>query len=304
MFPVPSRLPENTVAVIGAGPAGLAAARWLTANGLEPVVFEASSRLGGQWNSASSASATWPGMRTNTSRVMSAFSDLEHLSDTSVYPRQEEMLAYLERYAVTFNLLPRLRLNCRVELLEREVDGWLIHSTTESGPHAEIFSRVVIATGRQNVPDVPQISGLASFTGALGVSHTSQYSGLIPYRGRRVLVAGCSISALEIASEIAAGGAAQVFTTQRRQRYILPKLIAGVPTDHVMFTRAAALAWQVMPMDDLAQALTAKVLQVAGSPEQFGAAKPAGNAFEAGISQSQGFLPAVAEGRIQVKPWI
>ncbi len=73
------------VAVIGAGPAGLAAARWLIAEGLEPVILEAANRLGGQWNAANPASATSPGMRTNTSRVMTAFSDLDHPGGTAVY---------------------------------------------------------------------------------------------------------------------------------------------------------------------------------------------------------------------------
>ncbi|CAN7431579.1 flavin-containing monooxygenase [Neorhizobium sp. LjRoot104] len=297
-------MPENTVAVIGAGPAGLVAARFLIARGLVPVIFEASSRLGGQWNSASAASAIWPGMRTNTSRVMTAFSDLDHATESAVYLRQEEMLDYLERYAFTFGLLPHLRLKTRVERLERAGNGWLIRSAEDGEERSEVFQRVVVATGRQNVPDLPAVQGLEGFAGALGAAHTAQYNGPERYRGRKVLIAGCSISALEIASDLALAGSAQVISTSRRQRYILPKIIAGVPTDHAMFNRAAVLMESVLPPDMLAEGLTRKVLQVAGSPDQFGARKPEGNAFAAGISQSQGFLPAVAEGRIAVKPWI
>src|SRR5207248_8501743 len=40
-----------------------------------------------------------------------------------------------------------------------------------------------------------------------------------------------------------------------------------------------------------------------GSPEQFGALKPADYVFDAGVTQSQ-FLPLVAEGRIQTKSWM
>jgi len=35
--------PETAVAVLGAGPGGLVAARWLLARGLEPILFEAAS---------------------------------------------------------------------------------------------------------------------------------------------------------------------------------------------------------------------------------------------------------------------
>jgi hypothetical protein len=50
--------------------------------------------------------------------------------------------------------------------------------------------------------------------------------------------------------------------------------------------------------------LKALLLRTSGSPEQFGAPKPVENVFDAGITQSQHFLPLVAEGRIDVKPWI
>lgn len=299
------KMPDQAVAVIGGGPAGLVVSRWLLAHGMEPVIFEAASRLGGQWNSASASSATWPGMRTNTSHIMTCFSDMDHGSATTNYVQQKEMLEYLERYAFTFGLMPKLRLRTRVKVLERTGSGqWLIRSTTDEVARNEIFSRVIVATGRQNVSDVPYIQGLESFSGTLGVAHTAQYNGPDRYRGRRVLVAGCSISALEIASDLALAGAAKVVSTNRRQRYILPKMIAGVPTDHVMFNRAAALLGEVLPPEALAEGMKATVLKVAGSPEQFGAPPPADNIFAAGISQSQHFLSAVAEGKISIRPWI
>ncbi len=43
---------------------------------------------------------------------------------------------------------------------------------------------------------------------------------------------------------------------------------------------------------------------VAGNPADWGAQVPHDNVFAAGITQSQGFLPAVSEGRIATRPWI
>jgi len=60
----------------------------------------------------------------------------------------------------------------------------------------------------------------------------------------------------------------------------------------------------VAPPEALAAGLKAKVLSVAGNPAQFGAPAPDENIFAAGITQSHHFLPAVAEGRITVAPWI
>ena len=295
---------DRVVAVIGAGPGGLVAARWLAARGFEPVVFEAAARLGGQWNSDGAMSATWPGMRTNTSRVMTALSDLDHPEGTAVYPTQAEMLAYLERYAKDFGLTSCIRLRTRVELLSRAIGGWLIRSSQDGRRSEEVFARVVVASGRHTAGVTPSVPGLESFHGAHGVAHTAQYDGSARYRGSKILVAGCSISALEIATELAHGGAASVTAAYRKQRYILPKLIGGVPHEHAVFNRASALAAEVLPPEALAQGLKATVLRAGGSPEQWGAQSPDPDIFTAGISMSHGFLPAVAEGRIATRPWL
>jgi dimethylaniline monooxygenase (N-oxide forming) len=298
-------MPEQATAIVGAGPAGLVSARWLKQYGFEPVLFESAEQLGGQWNRASPMSGTWSGMRTNTSRFLSVFSDLDHESGTALYPSQAAMLAYLHRYAEDFDLVRHIRLNTPVAQLSRHNSGgWRVDSIRDGVASAEVFQRVIIASGRHVEADVPKVPGLDGFTGGLGAVHTSQYNGPDRYRDKNVVVAGCSISALEIASDIALFGARSVTASYRRQRYVLPKIIAGVPTDHLMFTRQAALAAESVPLESLAQGLKDMVLRFAGSPDQFGARQPDPNIFVAGISQSQHFLPLVAEGRITTRPWI
>lgn len=294
------------VAVIGAGPAGLAAGAWLARQGFQPVLFEAADDLGGQWNAASAMSGVWPGMRTNTSRVLTAFADLDHAPGTPVFPRQEQVLGYLHRYAAQAGLLPRIRFGTRVEHLGRAEagQGWTLRSRTGGTERTETFARVVVATGRHNAPLRPDVPELDAFAGQGGVLHSFDYAGPQGFRGRDVVVAGCSISALEIASDLAMAGARRVIVTMRRQRYVLQKLTAGVPTDHVAFTRFAALAGAVLPPEALAQGLKGMVLSSAGSPEQAGAPAPDPDIFVAGLTQSQHYLSLVAEGRIEVRPWM
>ncbi|OBK44344.1 NAD(P)-binding protein [Mycobacterium sp. 1081908.1] len=83
----------GNVAVIGAGPGGLVAARWLASQGFEPTIFERSSMPGGQWAGLDGRSGVWPSMRTNSSRVLTAFSDLEHETDL-VYPSNRDNFHY------------------------------------------------------------------------------------------------------------------------------------------------------------------------------------------------------------------
>jgi cation diffusion facilitator CzcD-associated flavoprotein CzcO len=297
---------NNTVAIIGGGPAGIVAARWLAAQQFEPVIFEQSDGVGGQWNGSAAHSGVWPAMRTNTSRVMTAFSDLEHPATTNVFPRNQEVLTYLRTYANQFDLTRRVQLRSRVERLASAGDGkgWSLAIRVGDATRTETFPRVVIANGRHHRPQIPVVSGLDQFTGRLGAAHTFAYKDPERYRGARVLVCGCSISALEIASDLAMLGAARVVTANRRQRYVLQKQLGGVPTDYRAFTRFAALAGEAFPPEMNAAGLREFILQTSGSPEQYGAPKPADNVFAAGITMSHHYLPLVAEGRITCRPWL
>jgi dimethylaniline monooxygenase (N-oxide forming) len=289
----------GSVAIIGAGPGGLVASRWLLAQGFEPTIFEQASTLGGQWTGLDGISGVWPTMHTNTSRILTSFSDLEHEKDP-VFPSNRDILAYLHRYAETFALTSRIRFGTRIDQLSRGAGGWLVeHSGT-----TERFQRVVVASGRFQSPCLPPVPGLDSFTGSAGAMSTYHYREPDPYLGKRVLVAGGAISALEIASELAQLGAARVVVAQRRQRYVLPKFAAGVPSDSRIFTRYGTFANESLPAAEMDRQLKEIVIEAGGSPEQYGAPAPDPSLFAAGVTLAQPNLPQVAEGRIAVRPWI
>ena len=107
--------------------------------------------------------------------------------------------------------------------------------------------------------------------------HSFEYKDPDSFRGKRVLVVGCAISALEIASDLAMLGALRTVSTFRRQRYVVQKLVAGVPSDALAFTRFAALNAEVTPKEILGKKMQDYILRVFGSPEQFGAFSPAGD---------------------------
>jgi hypothetical protein len=180
----------QTVAIIGAGPGGLAAARYLRQAGFAPTLFDRADGVGGQWRVGAPQSRVWPGMRTNSSRVMTAFSDLAHPPGTAVYPTAEQVGAYLERYAAHFDLLDGARLGTRVEDVARAeeagTDGraWRVRARGPDGAaRAETFSHVVVASGWCGRPVAPVVDGLPGFTGRGGVAHAAAYRGAAPYRG-------------------------------------------------------------------------------------------------------------------------
>ena len=289
----------GSVAVIGAGPGGLVTARWLVSQGFEPTIFEQGAELGGQWSGIPGRSGVWAAMHTNTSRVLTAFSDLEHECDL-VFPSNLDVLSYLHRYADTFGLRSRIRFGQRVERISQVGTGWQVTCDGRD----DFFDRVVVATGRFTSPAIPAVPGLETFTGSASITSTFDYRGAKPYVGQRVLVAGCAVSALEIATDLALLGAARVAVTQRRQRYVLPKFAAGVPSDHRIFTRYGVLADETLPASEVDRQLKEIVVESNGSPEQYGAPAPDPSLFTAGVTLNQGYLPLVAEGRISVRPWI
>ena len=113
--------------MIGAGPGGLVTARWLQSQGFEPTIFEQGAELGGQWTGRPGRSGVWPAMYTNTSRVLTAFSDLEHEGNLT-FLSNYDVLDYLNRYADMFGLRSRIRFGTRVDRVGRVGTGWQVTS--------------------------------------------------------------------------------------------------------------------------------------------------------------------------------
>ena len=151
----------GNVAVIGAGPGGLVAARWLLSQGFEPTIFERSPMLGGQWTGLDGRSGVWPSMHTNSSRILTAFGDLEHETHL-VYPSNRDILEYLRRYAETFGLAERILFGTQVELIKRNGARWLVRHPGGQ----DSFDRVVVATGRFHAAAIPPVPGLETFAGS------------------------------------------------------------------------------------------------------------------------------------------
>jgi dimethylaniline monooxygenase (N-oxide forming) len=275
------------VGVIGAGPGGLVAAKHALEAGFDTTVFEASDDLGGQWYSTAPHSGIWPGMHTNTSRAMTAFSDFPAPADVPLHPAAEQIHAYLRAYAERFGVTDRIRLRSRVQRLAQ---GWELDS--------ERFDAVVVASGRFSRPYLPL--GLESFTGRL--LHAFDYPGAEPFRDQRVLVYGNGISGLEIASDLAP--VASVVSAFRKPRYVIQKVVDGVSSDWQWYTAFGALERELLTRDELSHRLRERVVQVAGDPSSFGAPEPDHDLLTAGLSLCQDYLHQVADGDIVCRPAI
>ena len=288
---------EADVILIGAGPGGLVAAKAMLDEGLEPLVFEASDAVGGQWHTSAPHSGVWDGMNTNTSRATTVFSDLPHLDGTALFPSALEIRDYLERYADTFDLNRRVRLESRVTDVERTADGFSVGVTSRGERRTYHTPRVVVVSGRYNRPQLPEIDGIDSFEGR--AIHAFEFRDPAEFTGQKVLILGNSISGLEISAELAKDASVEVVSACRKPRYIIQKLKDDVPADWRWFNRAAHFVGRTLPPEEASAGLREQVLALHGNPADFGGLAPSENMMEAGLGQCQDYLPLVAEGRIR-----
>ncbi|CAG9986813.1 unnamed protein product [Clonostachys byssicola] len=130
-----------------------------------------------------------------------------------------EVLEYLQDVALTHHVQDRIHFHTRVEAVSKEegTGHWQIRTsrlamtTTSYKVERETwrFDAVVVATGRYGVPRVPDVPGLSTWKRMFPdrLIHAKQYRTPTSFRGKKVLIIGAFISALEIARELTDNGA-------------------------------------------------------------------------------------------------
>ena len=206
------RHPESLV--IGAGPAGLAVAACLRKCGVPFDIVEQANCLGASWR------RHYDRLHLHTAKGHSALPYLEFPQETPRYPSRDEMIAYLERYARHFGIAPYFEQ--RVESVRYVDREWV--TTTPTCLYRS--KRVIVATGYNAVPQVPQWSGQECFHGRL--VHSSEYRNGAGFRGQDVLVVGLGNSGGEIAIDLCEYGA-RVALAVRGAVNVIPREILGLP---------------------------------------------------------------------------
>src|ERR1700722_19767960 len=151
------------VAIIGAGPSGLIAAKAAKDNGLTPTIFDKSSSLGGLWRPESGS--TWNNMRTNISHYCCMFSDLAHSKPCDDFPNQQQVFEYLKQYVQVYKLNPFLRLKTEVLNVSKVGDQWEVESIENGQKKKEKFDYVIIASGFFSKATQPDLKGADVFKG-------------------------------------------------------------------------------------------------------------------------------------------
>lgn len=292
--------PGQKACIIGAGSSGIAACQVLGARGIPFDCFEQGSEVGGNWryrndNGMSSAYRT---LHINTSRGLMAYATYPMPEDYPDYPDHFQIARYFDDYVDRFGFRDRIRFRTEVLSVEPAEEGeWEVTVEDARGRlETNRYGAVLVANGHHWDPRWPEpaFPGSEDFLGEQIHVHYYREPDLL--HGKRVLVLGIGNSATDIAVE-ASRNADATFLAMRRGAYVIPKYLAGKPTDET--------APEVMTRLPLAfqRLMFKRALKVAaGDMQNFGLPEPDHKLLEAHPTVSSDLLPRIGHGDITVKP--
>ncbi|KAG1673662.1 hypothetical protein FOA52_013327 [Chlamydomonas sp. UWO 241] len=228
------------VLVVGAGVAGLQAARHLLSAGFKVVVLEATEDVGGVWRQ------NYVGYKLQMEYDLYVFPDFpypSHLQPKDEVPTGAEVQAYIKAYAEKFGLLSRIRFHTKMLQLRQAPDGhgWtvLCQDTRRQETLQVSADFVVVSNGLYSHPNVPHYHGQETFKGVK--IHANAFTDTSIVRGRDVVIVGNGKTAHDcVATVVASKEASSVVALYRNLHWPIPRHVCGIQIRHILFTRATS----------------------------------------------------------------
>ncbi|WP_151770039.1 flavin-containing monooxygenase [Streptomyces abyssomicinicus] len=286
------------VAVIGAGAAGLAAAKALLDEGAEVTVLERGDRPGGLWaeGGADGSSPAYDSLHLNTSKGRTEFADFPMPAGWPDYPSAARVAEYLARYSDAFQVTGHIRFGTTVTAVRRSGPAWRVGMEAGDATVTKDYDAVVVANGHNRDPKWPSPAYPGHFDGLQ--LHAHDYRDPGPFAGKRVLVVGMGNSAMDIAVDASYVSAGPVLLSARHGTHIVPKYLFGRPSD-LTGKALAVLPWRIR------QRVAQAALRLAvGTPEKYGLPRPAGGLFQDHPTISDTILHRLTHGEVVARPGV
>ena len=201
--------------IVGAGFSGLCAGIQLRKAGIENfVILEKAHGVGGTWRDN-----TYPGAACDIPSHLYSYSFEPNPKWSRAYGGQPEILAYLEHCATKYGLRSKLVFGSRVAKAEYDEPSgtWTVSTDDDRVYRAR---SLILGNGALHLPQIPELSGLASFRGKS--FHSARWDHGYDLTGKRVAVIGTGASAIQFVPEIAPR-VKQLDVYQRTPPWIVPK---------------------------------------------------------------------------------
>ena len=225
------------IAIVGAGPAGLAAAKALA---LEPAkftidLFERRDNIGGVWNFHGDKgnvrppipstdpngeekilpggfanrffSSMYKNLETNLTDKLMEYSNVPFRPRTMNFIDRTEVLQYLERYAQTIPQSVNVALETNVLDVDKpHGNKWIVttENVTSLNKTKGEYDAVVVANGHYELPFIPDTPGLKEWSEKYpeSVTHSKYFVSSADFKGETVLVIGNWASGMDLATQI------------------------------------------------------------------------------------------------------
>ncbi len=224
------------VAIIGAGPSGLAqlrafqSAKEKGAEIPEIVCFEKQANWGGLWNYTWRTGVDQYGepvhgsmyryLWSNGPKEGLEFADYsfeEHFGkQIASYPPRAVLFDYIEGRVKKAGVRDMIRFETVVRAVEETADGKFtvkVRNLTEDTEYEEVFDYVVCASGHFSTPNVPEFEGFDTFKGR--VLHAHDFRDAMEFKDMDLLLIGTSYSAEDIGSQCWKYGAKSITVSHR-----------------------------------------------------------------------------------------
>ncbi|XP_062185337.1 indole-3-pyruvate monooxygenase YUCCA1-like isoform X2 [Phragmites australis] len=206
--------------IVGAGPSGLAAAACLAAHGVPANVLEMSDSLASTWRHR-----TYDRLTLHLPKRFCELPLLPFPEGYPAYPSKDQFVAYMESYAAAAGVAPRFGARVEEAAFDSAAGVWVVRLA--GGGQLLLARWLVVATGENAEPRVPDFPGMRQFAGL--VMHTCEYKSGEAFAGKKVLVVGCGNSGMEVSLDLCRHGAKPSLVV-RNTVHVLPREMFGLST--------------------------------------------------------------------------
>jgi cation diffusion facilitator CzcD-associated flavoprotein CzcO len=223
---------HHRIVIIGAGIAGVGLGVRLRKAGVEDfVICERNESVGGTW-----FEHTYPGCACDIPTHLYSYSFARNPNWSRLFPRQDEILAYVRDTADRYGVTPHIRLGCEMKRSrwDERAGVWRVR-TSEGSLTCDVLVSAIGATAE---PDEPSIPGLSTFAGAR--FHSARWDHSHSLDGERVAVIGTGPAAAQFVPRIQPR-VERLTVFQRTPPWVVPHPDRGVSSAERLLYRVAPL---------------------------------------------------------------
>ncbi|XP_061391053.1 senecionine N-oxygenase-like [Musca vetustissima] len=200
------------IAVVGAGTAGLCAARRALENGYSVTIYEQNNEIGGTWVYTDQVgtneygievhSSMYQGLRTNLPKEVMGYPDFQIDGYDESYVPSKAIENFLGAFCAKYQLEKYIRfLHYVIRIMPKDNRWEVVVKNLKTGSvDFEMFDYVMICNGHYHTPLYPTIKGLETYQGQQ--IHSHDYKNAERFRDQSVLIIGAGPSGMDLCHEI------------------------------------------------------------------------------------------------------